>query len=640
MRRALVALALVACGNDRAAPRDPVTSACAAEPPAFVRHAFLALAGRRPWSQDEVAVYVDLYAAAQQAGRDPRDVVARALLARPEARERWLDGLMEALRVQRADVQSEVACWGQAMRGEVDPALAAGVRDGAALDVADGGGFTMLDLARSALALDDVTPVYRAQLFSMLAHPIPAANVELLTADVARRADFGQTFDAAWLHRDPTCLGCHTSDASVTDRDDPALDRFWPVVGAPEDTALESPVTSMTASRAHAVFRTLGVLGAGALRPWGWARDCGQFLATPIADPAGIDAKLGSITGTTATVFDVERALARGFAALRGRPPAGPIGDPDAALAWLVTTTIAENVFRQVTGASLTLAHGFPRNRASSALLESLASTLARSGYSLRALLSAIVGSDAFARQAPDAGCGASPYDAPDVFDPWAIGNADPALRGNGPGDAVAALDARTLESAAAGALGWPPTGERFPGGDELALQQGLGRFVRNAEPGFRGLDFQARLRWEAQVGSCARPAGVASDVIDELLAAADGTAGDLVAVLKDRLIGEPEIASDAERAALVQLVGPLDAPATSVAPAALRAVCGALLDSPPFLLQGIAGRGGALPRSTPRAARYAAVCAALATNVPEVHCGDRALTLDATDRHAALRAR
>jgi hypothetical protein len=65
-----------------------------------------------------------------------------------------------------------------------------------------------------------------------------------------------------------------------------------------------------------------------------------------------------------------------------------------------------------------------------------------------------------------------------------------------------------------------------------------------------------------------------------------------------------------------------------------LRAVCGALLEAPQFLLQGIAGSGGARPVLTPPSASYAAICGALAAGgigVPgrAVRCGDRALALE-----------
>jgi hypothetical protein len=175
---------------------------------------------------------------------------------------------------------------------------------------------------------------------------------------------------------------------------------------------------------------------------------------------------------------------------------------------------------------------------------------------------------------------------------------------------------------------------------------------VRNSEPGFAGLDFQARLRWEAQYATCARPGNVAADFIDRVAAAgaADpaATAGDLVSAIKDRLIGEPALdggaAAGAEHAALVAIVGPLDAPAAGVPVSALRTVCGALLDSPQFLLQGIAGRGGDPPRLTPADASYAAVCRDLQSRASgsdfTVQCGDRALTLVAPTTHTPARLR
>jgi len=63
--------------------------------------------------------------------------------------------------------------------------------------------------------------------------------------------------------------------------------------------------------------------------------------------------------------------------------------------------------------------------------------------------------------------------------------------------------------------------------------------------------------------------------------------------------------------------------------------VCGALTESPQFLLQGIAGRGGDRPKLTPADQGYDAVCADLATRgvgVPgrAVSCNGT-LTLDAT---------
>lgn len=691
-RIAVVALAstlagCAACGNDRATPKDAGPDAyvdertwdqCDGDPAAFVRHAFLALDGRRPRSQAEVDVYVDLYARAAEQGLAAPEVVARAIMSRPEFDERWIDLAMDALHVQRLDYQSESNCWDQSVRAAVGPELARAVRDRAATEAADGP-FTMLDLARSAIALDDLTPLYRAQLFSLVSHPVPAANVPPIEAELARRADFGARFDASYLHRDAVCLGCHTSDRSVTDSDDPARDRHWPVPGAPEH-AVYGVLDDASSQRAHAVFRVASFVGTGSTRPWGWAPSCGRFAApTAIGDdPAGIDAKLGAITGSRPTVFAVEQALARGFAALRASgAPTGELADPDAALAWLVTLKMTEDVWRQATGTQLTISNYFPRNEAASQLLYALAQRYVASGFSLRALLVAIVSSDYFARLPPDAGCGQEPYAYPNVFDPWVTAEGDPAMRHNSPGDAVTAIDARTLISAAAAALEWPPapSASRFPEygegcedlpcsfiGDlcveqgfccmthevacmgngvepwlEVPFQRAIGTFLRNSERGFRGLDFQARLAWEDRYGACARPRWVTEDFVDRLAAAGaadpSATARELVAALKDRLIGEPSIADGPEAEAIAAITGALDGPASGVGAERLRRVCGALLGAPQFLLQGIAGRGGERPRLTPESADYPAMCNELATHGLGVAgwvvgCAEGALTL------------
>ena len=674
------ALALVcfagcsACGNDSsnstdAGPPGPGSNTfdqCGGDPASFARQSFLSLIGRRPKSTAEVNVYADLYKAAADLNDNAKDVVARAIMQRPEFIERWTNVVMDALHVQRLDIQSESDCWDQTARtGDPTAALATAVRDKAATASADGATFTMLDLARSALVLDDLTPIYRAQLFSMVSHPIPAANVPRIAAELARREDFGSTFDSSYLHRDVVCLGCHNSESSVTDSDDADHDRHWPVPGMAEKAVWGESKGVMPFERSHAAFRVEDFVDNGTSRPWGWSSRCGTF-APPSSigdDPAGVDGKLGSITGRRSTVYDVEAALARGFAALRGNglPNDATITDPDTALAWLVTLKITEDVWREATGTSLTISNYFPRNEAASKELYRLATVFAKSGFSLKTLLSAILGGDYYNRQAPEAGCGPSPYTYPNVFDPWVTADADEERRKNGPGDSVQAVDARTLVTAAAGALDWtpPPLMSRFPdhgencvntttcsrlmqlcsgtnqccdsamacqmGGyipyEELGFQRSVGMFLRNSERGFRGIDFQARLSWEDRYGACAKPpwmqVAAGKDFIDNLAAAAaqdpTSTVADAVIALKDRLVGEPFIADGAETDALVAIVGPLDGPGGNANAGSLRRVCAALLGSPQFLLQGIAGKGGDVPKLTPPAASYDAVCGELA---------------------------
>jgi hypothetical protein len=672
MMRALALCAvLAACGTDHRKPIDdddtkdvPFTE-CAGDPPSFVRATMLALDGRRPRSQAEVDVYVDLYNAVKTAGGDPKDTVARAIMDRPEFGERWIDTFMDAMHVQRIDIQNEASCWDRPARSTTDAGLATAIRNQAATTSGDGkGAWTMADLARSAMVLDDPTPLYRAQLFSMVAHPIPAANVPAKEAELARRADFGETFDSGFLHRDVVCLSCHNSERSVTDSDDPVMDRHWPVPGMAE-RAVYGTSAGIDNDRAHAAFRVDG-FSQGNARPWGWSADCGEFAGPTVGDDiAAVDGKLASLSGRRLTVYQLEQALARGFDKLRGQLPPigadGAIADPDTALAWLVTLKITEDVWKRATGTSLTIANYFPRNQHTSELLHGLATKFTQSGFSIKALLVAIVSSDYFNRQPAELGCGKTPYTYPAVFDPWVTSDADPERRFNGPGDAVTALDARTLVTATNAALDWsaPPAASRFPDyGDgceestcsqmqsycgqfgaccnsykaacmmggvmpsvQVPFERGVGMFLRNSERGFRGLDFQARLVWEDRYGACTRPGWVSSDFIDKLVAAgaADpaATVADVAAALKDRIIGESALVDAAEVNAMVALFGAtLEMPASKVTASAARQLCGALLGSPQFLLQGIAGRGGDRPKLTPTDVGYDAICADVATHV------------------------
>jgi hypothetical protein len=681
----VVALGALACGTDHRKPIDdddktdvPFT-ACGGDPPSFVRASMLALDGRRPKSQAEVDVYVDLYEAVKAAGGDPREAVARALMERPEFADRWIETFMDAMHVQRLDVQSEAKCWDKPQRQAHDAGLAMAVRTQPATSAGDGKGtWSMADLAKSAIVLDDPTPLYRAQLFSMVSQPIPAANVPAREAELARRADFGETFDSGFLHRDVICLSCHNSERSVTDSDDPDMDRHWPVAGLAE-RAVYGNSDGVEPDRAHAMFRVDGFVDGGNARPWGWSQDCGRFAASVADDIADVDGKFASLSGKRLTVYDLEQALARGFDKLRGQLPAfgddGAIADPDAALAWLVTLKMTEDVWKRATGTPLTIANYFPRNQASSDLLFALASRFTQSGYSVKALLVAIVTSDYFNRLPPEEGCGKEPYTYPAVFDPWVISDADPERRLNGPGDAITAVDARTLVTATNAALDWAPhaLASRFPDyGDgciestcqqmqgycgqfgaccnahkaacqmggvmpsaQVAFERGVGVFLRNSERGFRGLDFQARLVWEDRYGSCARPAWVASDFIDKLVAdgAADPTATvkDVAAAIKDRLVGEPAIVDASELAALEALFGaPLTSPASGVTTTTARQLCGALLGSPQYLLQGMPGRGGERPKLTPTSASYDAICTEVATQIADrtVSCAGGKLTL------------
>lgn len=683
---ALALAALPACGgcdggeaDDEPGP-DSTFDQCKSEPAAFVRDAMLAILGRRPASQHEVDAYVALYQQVKDTA-DPREVVARALLARPEKGERWAVHVMDALRVPRVEVQEMGACYGVAAESDIDEGIATYVRDNAATAGGNGRAFTMLDLVRSSIALDDLSPIYRGHLFALVAHPIPAANVPDIEAELARREDFGNVFDQTYLNRDIVCLGCHNSTSAITDREEPAIDRHWPLAGH-VDQAVYGMATGIDPDRAHAPFRFDGfVVSRDGRTPWGMSTQCGEFRApgTIGDDIAMIDGYFASLRGKRLTAFDLEAALAKGFATIRGTglvvDSEGGVADPDAAFAYMVATAVAEGVWREAVGTPLTIANYFPRNQAMRDELQRITNTFVTSGYSLDELLVAVVTSNYFSRLAPEAGCGPNPYTYPAVFDPWVIDDADPLRHGNGPGDSVSAVSPRTLLSAAYAGLEWSKaTREQFPmdeegcqgascselgaacqfgeccetyavqcqgepatlDPEELPFQRAIGAFLKNGERGFRGLDFQARLAWEDRFGACAKPTRVTGpDLVDRAIAAGtmtpDATVGDVIAVVKDRLVGEPVDTSGDEPAAIAALVGqPLDAPAANLSAAALRRFCGVLMSSPQFVLGGVAGRGGAAGRITLAGDGFDDACAKIASaSVPgwTVTCAAGSLT-------------
>jgi hypothetical protein len=125
----------------------------------------------------------------------------------------------------------------------------------------------------------------------------------------------------------------------------------------------------------------------------------------------------------------------------------------------------------------------------------------------------------------------------------------------------------------------------------------------------------------------------VTSDFIDKIVAAAaadpSATIGDLASAIKDRIIGEPAIVESTEIDALAAVFGkPLESPASDATVESARELCGALLGSPQFLLQGIAGRGGERPKLTPVDAGFDTVCTKVAARVAGASCTDGHLVL------------
>ena len=604
----------------------------------------LSLLGRRPLGQAEVEAYVAAIGqleGAQEAAAPSvtaRHLVARAMMEDDAFRVRWSDFLKDSLRVARTGAKSQEPCYGDHESVLADGgALARFVRDSEPVASNDSfRDFTMRELLASALELDDLSVVYRAHLFAMMSKPLIGNSLEL-ELELARRNDFGAAFEVAYTRRDVSCLPCHNSEFSVTARPDPSTNHFWPVPGHFERALFsdpsgrhppdESEEKGSDVLRARGMFRYMDVVSENGIAPFGWSQACGRFEEPSTDDPLHIETWFGSLRslptdpsrGQRMSVWDLERSLRLGFQALASEGlPNGQVA-PDTAFATLVALNVVENVWTEVMGTPLTVGHHFPRTAAQRDLLSALTDRFVRSQYSLKQLLLAILEHGLFNLKPPNAGCGTGPYPFARVLDPWTDAEAEPLVRGNGPSDGVFPLSPRVLRRSLHAALEWPMYAEYpTPDSPEETHSLAVGFFLRDGEPGRKGLDFQGRLAWEAAYGSC--PAPTTDDFIAKLALAAQGdpnaTVLDAVVALKDRLIGEPYV-SEAERPLLESLIqSPLNGQPESL-DGGLRRLCGVLVSSPLFMLGGVVPDSPReVPKLSPPEVSEAAVCRELSVRL------------------------
>lgn len=641
-------------GGQEPPPDDHIWEDCQSSDQAWIRRAIVAIGGRRAWGQAEINAYEDVLKGVRLAsGGDPAKpppagkdlepaklLVARAMMAEDAFRERWSDFVMDALHTVRIETKSQESCYGAPVAVAVDDgSLAAWVRDhdstAQAPPIAE---FGMGDLLSSALQLDDLSVVYRGHLFAMMSLPIDGANVDFIAMERIRRQDFGAVFDSAYIHRDVVCLSCHNSEFSVTHDDDPLKNRAWPVPGLFElslfgsSSGKHSPDELSTKGpddlRAHSMLRVADVVGNGTA-PYGWWSGCGTFSVPQAPDPLNIDTYFGSIKSTPAdptkglraSVWDLEASLHRGVNLLAAhgltRLPGDELADPDEAFAYLVAENIVERAWAEIMGTRLTIANYFARTAVQRDVLQALTDHFVARHFSLKTLILDIVAHPAFNLKAPDEGCGPTAYELPNIFDPWTKSDNDPLKRGNSPADGVFALSARPLVRSLHKAMEWPARPE-FPGDDdETSFQSAVGLFLKDADPGYRGLDFQGRLTWEATYGGCPNLSG--NDLINKIVARAGAvpgaTVGDGVVALKDRLTGEPTIEPTVEKPALEALLGvPLASTDVGDLDAKLRTVCGVLVSTPQLMLGGIPPKDTRdVPKLTPTDITYQGTCGYLA---------------------------
>jgi len=604
-RGLMLLLALAACGEDARAPfagpeallpaPTAMRSPCPGSDEAFVFRALRLIAGRRPAGVRELELLAAAIRKLDAADLPGRRIVAGSLARGPRYEQRWQNFLLDHLRVPRLGSTSAPDCHGHPGLAAAGPALAGFIRDHGPDEPvpADMSEWSMADLFASAVALDDLRPLLRAQLLARQARVIGGNNVEPAALERARRVFLGRGFEAAYLGRRLECLPCHNSDFSVTDHAEPAQDRSWPVVTGLE-AGVYGPPATVTEDVAYAGFRVHGFVD-GPLSPWG-GHACGTLDPGRDGDLLAVAGHLAGPLPAAAHALDLEARLRRGLEQLTATGLDAASATPEAALAGLVALNLADAVWREASGRPLTLPHGQPRNPAQRALLGGLARALVDGGFSLRALVVEVAVHPYLDLDEP-AQCEGR---LPPVLEPFAAANHA--------GDGLGREDPWTLLDTAAHALGWR-TPKRFPlpfGWEDEVLMRSLGAYLDDSEPGHRGLDLVGALAWERSVGAGTDPgwAGAAplhhdasADVITRLTAAALAdpslTVEDAALAVQDRVIQETAWTDAAHRAEVEALLGlPLTSPAAEQQPAtleaALRRLAGALLMSPQFTLAGL----------------------------------------------------
>jgi hypothetical protein len=330
-------------------------TACAPSPEAddeghatFARHSIRLLLGRPARGVDEVKVVADV------ANLLGRDVALKMLMKQTEFVDTWADNLVDLLQIQRGFgaglPAQDQTCWGPPTRPTPDPEIATWVRDHGPNDGGAPPAWNMTDLLRSAIAIDDLSPVYRAYLFT-LSMRRTSYEPENTLKEVTER------FMRTYLNRDLACLRCHNPTFSASNRTDNAgnivWQRTWTIPGHPEKALFGNYFDAATAINGlrkvmgAEVRRPAG--GPAGIRPWGIQRECAIDSDDPspansgppksdgfqIVTGTNPGAVFGSIDGSTspASLFELEAALRVGINDLRDGyarfPPSSVILPPE-----------------------------------------------------------------------------------------------------------------------------------------------------------------------------------------------------------------------------------------------------------------------------------------------------------------------
>jgi hypothetical protein len=642
-------------GTDDGEPPGPGEDAelCDAGDEAFVKRLIPLVHGRKPESIREVRLLVSIIEQLDMKGLDGRRAVTLGMLRGDAYLTRYKDYLYEELRVNLSGDRRNETCYDLVGDEANSTDLAAWIRDNPVTAQYPGELFWMPDVTFSALRLDDMSPLLRAETVARVSAPFIAGNVTDPELEEMRVAHYGRLFEATMMGRTTDCLECHRAEFSVTDSAEAAFDRHYPVTGLLELGAYGPDAAEASQERSYAIFRYQGFAEGqvdtlvnngpsnGNITPFGFGYSCGAIDLTPNDSLLGWDGYLMGDHNEDATLVDLDAQMRAGFDSLRnGGLDVGDDEsvDPAAAGAYLMSMHMSNRMWTHAFGFPLQVANGFPRNADQRDILQSLADSFVANEFSLRYLITDVATHPYFNQSPPDTCSSSTPYNMPMVFEPFAREASDPSMQANGVGDTVHRYGARVLLDSIAQSMWWnkpdifgPDTDEipgafGEPGGcganmpdvpcvdgpDDATVLRDVGAFLSDSDSGFSGTDLLVMLRLENEFGQgvdpgmhgdCTGPLGAAcagDDWITQLIDAAEASPEalmyDVAAAVKDRMVTSPAIFAGAETAALEELMGvSLSDTVADVgagqAEQAARRLAGMLTNTPQFMLSGVPSR-------------------------------------------------
>jgi hypothetical protein len=646
-------------GSDDGEPPDPgdEVELCDAGNEAFVKRLIPLAHGRKPESIREVRLLASIIEQLDARDIDGRRAVTLGLLRGDAYLDRYKDYLYEELRVNLSGDRRNETCYDLQGSESNGTALAEFIRDNDVADQYPGPLFWMPDVTYSALRLDDMSPLLRADTFARLSAPFIAGNVTNAELEEMRVAHFGRLFEATIMGRTTDCLPCHRAEWATTDHADPAFDRHYPLPGYLELGAygLDPDEPEPTQEGSFAIFRYQGFaegqvdtlvnngVSGDRITPFGFGYACGGIDLTPNDSMLGWDGFLLGDYQPDDTLVALDARMRTGFDALRdGGLDIQNDESVEAAEAgaYLMAMHMSNRMWRHAMGFPLQVANGFPRNQYQRDILEELTNSFVSNEFSLRHLIADIATHDYFNQSPPDT-CGAStPYHLPPVFEPFSREAGDPAMKTNGVGDTVRRYGSRVLLDSIAQSMWWNkpdvfgsdadtneiPGAFGNPNGcganmpdvpcvdapQDASVLRDTGSFLSDSDSGFSGTDLLVMLRLENEFGGgvdpgmhgdCTGPLGAAcagedwiTQLVDVAVAEPGSDMWDVAAAVKDRMVTDPAIRTQAEVAALENLMGvslsdTVADVGAGAAEQAARRLAGMLTNTPQFMLAGVPSR-------------------------------------------------